>query len=334
MGFSKIEWCDYSLNILTGCQHGCPYCYARNMTQRFCGNIKWNIVQKEKYHKEGDIYILDEPFRDESGQQIMYPFGFAPTFHRYRFGCLDELKMGRRVFVGAMTDLFGDWVPENIIMDVLSECAKHPKNKYIFLTKNPRRYAEIDLPDEDNYFYGTSITCPDDYYRLDLLPKAGKRFVSFEPLLEDVSAPLQASIEKNSELQSLEWIIVGAETGRKKGKTVPKPEWVSGIVAYADHWNIPVFMKDSLIKVVGEDNMRCESPEKILEKPMGDRLNSRRTCACWVCGRTFRKKMMITVSARAKERGRSTRLCYICGSCFKNWCEKNGFKDPELEGEG
>lgn len=53
MGFSRIEWCDYSLNILTGCQHGCPYCYARNMSQRFSGNVRKNLTETKKYRKEG-----------------------------------------------------------------------------------------------------------------------------------------------------------------------------------------------------------------------------------------------------------------------------------------
>lgn len=26
---TKIEWCDSTWNPVTGCQHGCEYCYAK-----------------------------------------------------------------------------------------------------------------------------------------------------------------------------------------------------------------------------------------------------------------------------------------------------------------
>ena len=28
MNKSLIEWCDFTWNPVTGCQHGCPYCYT------------------------------------------------------------------------------------------------------------------------------------------------------------------------------------------------------------------------------------------------------------------------------------------------------------------
>lgn len=108
MNRSKIEWCDHTLNIVTGCLHRCEYCYARTMSLRFSGNIKLNIKQDNKYRKCAGGYILDKPFIGENGKQIIYPFGFEPTFHRYRFNTLDKLKMGQNIFVGAMADLFGD----------------------------------------------------------------------------------------------------------------------------------------------------------------------------------------------------------------------------------
>ena len=32
---SKIEWCTHTWNPVTGCLHGCPYCYARRFIDRF-----------------------------------------------------------------------------------------------------------------------------------------------------------------------------------------------------------------------------------------------------------------------------------------------------------
>ena len=35
MNRTKIEWTDYTWNPITGCKHGCWYCYAKKLTQRF-----------------------------------------------------------------------------------------------------------------------------------------------------------------------------------------------------------------------------------------------------------------------------------------------------------
>lgn len=40
MNKSGIEWCDHTWNPITGCRHGCSYCYADKMSLRFCGLIK------------------------------------------------------------------------------------------------------------------------------------------------------------------------------------------------------------------------------------------------------------------------------------------------------
>lgn len=142
MNRSKIEYCDHTLNIITGCRYKCEYCYARQMSRRFSGNVKMNIKQRDKYRMENGVYVLDEPFLDETGQQVLYPFGFEPTLHRYRYGVLDKLKMGQNILVGAMADMFGEWVPDSWIYDVFNICRQHPKNNYLFLTVNPERYMD------------------------------------------------------------------------------------------------------------------------------------------------------------------------------------------------
>lgn len=37
MDKTKIEWCDSTWNPVTGCLHGCEYCYARQIAERFRG---------------------------------------------------------------------------------------------------------------------------------------------------------------------------------------------------------------------------------------------------------------------------------------------------------
>ena len=81
MNKSGIEWCDHTWNPITGCRHGCSYCYADKMSLRFCGNMKRNMVQTDQYRMDGDLFVLDEPFMNEDGKPVIYPFGFAPTLH-------------------------------------------------------------------------------------------------------------------------------------------------------------------------------------------------------------------------------------------------------------
>lgn len=35
MNKTKIDWCDSTWNPVTGCLHGCEYCYARAIANRF-----------------------------------------------------------------------------------------------------------------------------------------------------------------------------------------------------------------------------------------------------------------------------------------------------------
>ena len=53
MAKSKIDWCDDTWNPVTGCRHGCPYCYARAMTNRF--------GDKET----GELHELTEPVKSK-----------------------------------------------------------------------------------------------------------------------------------------------------------------------------------------------------------------------------------------------------------------------------
>lgn len=35
---TKIDWCNSTWNPVTGCLHGCAYCYARRIAERFGGH--------------------------------------------------------------------------------------------------------------------------------------------------------------------------------------------------------------------------------------------------------------------------------------------------------
>lgn len=326
MNKSGIEWCDHTWNPITGCRHDCSYCYAVKMSLRFCGNMKRNMFQTDQYRMEGDLFVLDEPFMNEDGKPVIYPFGFEPTLHIYRYGTLDKLKQGQNIFVGAMADIFGEWIPDSWIDDILGICEKHPQHNYLFLTKNPERYTQYGVPyGKENMWYGTTITCDTDADRFNYLPAFCNTFVSIEPLMSDIAT------EHNVMFRQVNWIIIGAETGHRKEKVIPEFEWIKRIVTEADYNGIPVFMKDSLIPIVGEKNMRRDYPKELQIRKRSEKVNKKLSGNCMLCGKTEDKNKMVTLTARAVRGGRAASFGYMCHSCFAKWLTIHNIPVPDLE---
>lgn len=110
MNKSKIEWCDMTWNPITGCYHGCEYCYARRIAHRFRNqdeeSIKMTKFFKANYKNGGDLVCLESESKDP------YPVEFVPTFHKNRLDEPLKRKKPTKIFVSSMGDLFGEWVPD------------------------------------------------------------------------------------------------------------------------------------------------------------------------------------------------------------------------------
>ena len=184
MNKSKIEWCDYTWNPVVGCKHNCWYCYAKRMNDRFKWIEKWS---EPRFFASR----LKEPYR---------------------------LKKPSKIFVCSMADLFGDWINSRWIHEILKLPKNNPQHTFQFLTKNPKRYLEFEFP--KNCWLGITI----DYVnqaRLNYLKKMPNyKFISFEPLLGDMSA---------LDLSGIDLVIVGAMTGMGKKNVIPKKEWIDSI---------------------------------------------------------------------------------------------------------
>lgn len=329
MNRSKIEWCDFTWNPITGCRHNCNYCYARKMTSRFAGDVRLNLMAKKDYlavsaADGGDkLFELNSPMINETGNILGYPFGFSPTLHRYRMNTLDYLKLGKNIFVGAMADIFGEWVPDEWIKEIMNACAERPIHNYLFLTKNPKRYCELErkglLPVKENMWYGYSYTCNNDQSWASLLGDENN-FISVEPLLEDLHIFNEGVL-----FPAAKWVIIGAETGRRRNKTVPKVEWIEKIIYHCDKFQIPVFMKNSLIPIVGEENMRREYPEKLQHFEISVKLRKKLYGNCSSCTLHLKKSEMITLLARSRRGEAIKQLGFICKDCFVNMCKDLGF---------
>ena len=259
---SKIEWCDATWNPVTGCLHGCEYCYAKRIAERFGGHSCRNTGYKASpFEYDGKMqfrYELSVPARrrDKSGKFIIAPVPccFEPTLHRYR---LDEpyQRRGQNIFVCSMADLFGEWVPDEWIEEVMKACLLSPQHRYLFLTKNPGRYMRLaeagKLPERDNFWYGSSVPTPDATF---WWSDHHNTFVSIEPMMEAFPSAGDCPVKK------VGWVIMGAMTGPGNNKHQPKQEWVESLAQDAQAAGVPVFMKDSLIPFVSEAYWRRDFP--------------------------------------------------------------------------
>lgn len=331
MNRSKIEWCDHTWNPITGCRHECPYCYARRMTARFAGDVRMNKMAKKDYSlvpaADGgeDLYVLDSPMMNETGKPLVYPFGFQPTLHRYRMDIPSKLKMGKNIFVGAMTDMFGKWVPDRWINEIFEVCERNPIHNYLFLTKNPERYLQYGVPKgKSNLWYGTTVTRRIEMRKIGCLPAEAHTFVSIEPIFENLYP------EQYWTLREVDWIILGAETGRNKQKVVPKLEWIEGIVHVAEIAGIPVFMKESLKPIVGEENMRRDFPQQLQHSEISPKMKKKLFDICADCKNYLKKSDMITLLARSKRGEQPKQFGFMCKKCFKKFCRELGLDIPEL----
>ena len=227
MNNTKIEWTDCTVNPVVGCTYGCPFCYARRLNQRF----GW----VEDFAK--------------------------PQFFPERLKQLDSKKL-KVIFMDSMSDI-ADW-KQTWLNETIKAIKKNPQHFYLFLTK---RLADVYEPSreeiaefEKNYSFMNDV-----FYRRIKNVLIGRtvttqkmllsndeecypsHFLSIEPILEKITLSEQDGI-----FVTCDWVIIGAETGNRKGKVIPKREWVESIVNECREHKIPVFMKGSLKNIWGE----------------------------------------------------------------------------------
>ena len=156
-------------------------------------------------------------------------------------------RLPKSFLMTSMSDLSGwpvDWREE-----VFAEMKQYPRNTYLFLTKRPEK-IHLDIRAQRNVWMGVTVTAKGDLKRITQMKqnmKASNYFITFEPLHGDLG---------KIDLRGIGWIVIGAETGNRAGRVIPKKDWVLKIVEEADKLGIPVWMKDSLYPIVGPENFR------------------------------------------------------------------------------
>lgn len=190
-----IEWTESTWNPVTGCSKvspGCAHCYAEAISLRFGWSRRaWtpaNANENVVLHPER----LDQPRR---------------------------WRRPRTIFVNSMSDLFHENVPLAFIEKVFFVMAECEQHVFQVLTKRAERLAEVapDLHWPPNVWIGTSIESNRWVHRADYIRQvpAAIRFVSAEPLLGALD---------RLDLEGIEWLIVGGESGHRHRPI--REEWV------------------------------------------------------------------------------------------------------------
>jgi protein gp37 len=211
---TAIEWTDATWNPVSGCtklSRGCDHCYAERLAERFRGTA-------------------GHPFEH----------GFDLTLRPHKLREPLTWRKPRRVFVNSMSDLFHKEIPLSFVDQVFDTMEQASWHVFQVLTKRSsvmrryvnRRYAGTAAP--TNIWLGVSVEDRCSLGRIRHLADsaAAVRFISFEPLLEDLG-PLN--------LTRVHWAIAGGESG-----PLARPvhvDWIRGIRDQCHAADVAFFFK-------------------------------------------------------------------------------------------
>lgn len=207
---SKIEWTETTWNPVTGCtkiSDGCKNCYAAKMALRL------KLMGNQKYVNGFDIAIHERCLNDPL-----------------------KWKKPSLVFVNSMSDLFHEDIPLEFIQKVFQIMNNAPQHTFQILTKRAERLLELSnsLHWTPNIWQGVTVESSSYKDRIDYLRKINSsvRFISFEPLLDDV---------KELNLEGVNWAIVGGESGPKSREMLS--DWVLSIKEQCDQQKVIFYFK-------------------------------------------------------------------------------------------
>ena len=306
---SKLGWIDGQWNPITGCfRKECEWCVSRRYAARSKGDYRLNL-RNGKYHIENGFYVLDEAFTSETGSLLSMPFGFEPTYHKYRMNQLDLLKGTRNLLVCGEGEMFGPWVPEKYITEIFDTCRAHPKNHYLFLTAYPERYHTLArkglLPDGDGFWYGASYTKGFLTEAHTYLNSNYHRFLAVMPIM----GPAIVSGD-------VEWVIIGADSRRTSERIIPDESWITDLVGECRKQGIKAFTDRTTDALVPEEYRQHDIPELLQKKLPGDKRDLRISAECPGCKKKYRKNEMVSISVRRKRHGQTKTLMHLCEDCF------------------
>ncbi|WP_017851984.1 DUF5131 family protein [Leptospira interrogans serovar Szwajizak] len=217
MNQTTIEWTDLTWNPTTGCTKvsaGCKNCYAETLTKRF--EKLWGNFSHVRLHPN----------------RLSFPLKFK----------------GKRIFVDSMSDLFHKDVPFEFIDQVHSVIGECPENIFQILTKRIERakeyYASRKGLSLENVWIGTSIenqSVVEDRLRHLIHIPAKVRFLSCEPLLEEIDISIYLNAWGYIDCFPIDWVIAGGESGPKTRPV--QAEWIRFLRDQCKNAKVPFFFK-------------------------------------------------------------------------------------------
>lgn len=234
---SKIEWTDQTWNPVVGCSivsTGCTNCYAMGMARRV-----ELMIDGQNHNRAANLNPLANKYKGltrQSGNRTVWTGEVR---------CIEsELqkplhwKKPRMIFVNSMSDLFHGEVPYKFIRKIWAIMASTPQHTYQILTKRPQNMwiaiSAMKLKTLPNVWLGVSVESSEYIHRIEILSTipAAIRFVSFEPLLENIEYP---------DLRKIDWAIVGGESGPNARPM--KQRWVEIIQFHCEITSTAFFFK-------------------------------------------------------------------------------------------
>ncbi len=252
---SRIVWTDATWNPIRAisregsagwhCEHvseGCRHCYAEGMNSRFGTAIPYARQWRETARHVLNDKVLVQPMR---------------------------WRNPRLIFVGSMTDVFGEWVTDEMLDRVFTVMALLPQHTFQVLTKRPERmfaaikrigrsieileaqarkmgwtlkwmdYGLVPFP-LPNVWLGVSV---EDQASADArIP----HLINTPSVLHFLSAePLLGPVNLGAASQRLGWVICGAESGPQA-----RPmhlDWVRSLRDQCAASEVPFFFKQAVV---------------------------------------------------------------------------------------
>lgn len=236
---TSIEWTDFTSNGLSArrkgisfahikagwfcdkpdAKGGCASCYAESL------NLRWgNGLRFDKTNRS----LVEFAVRNQEQRDLLK---------------LNLRQPGKRVFIGDMFDLFQPSIPTDMVRMLFNTYDECSNLELQFLTKYTARMAHFlteryghgtILP--EHFIIGMSAATrswfdKNIYY---LLKIHARRFISFEPLLEDMNLD-------ESDLLGIDWLIIGGESGNRSRPC--NVTWIRSLLEKSRTAKIPAFVK-------------------------------------------------------------------------------------------
>ena len=174
----------------------------------------------------------------------------VPRFFPDKLRILDR-KRPRIYFMTGMSDL-SDW-KKTWIDTAMEAIGNNTQHQYIFLTKSPEK-LDMDC-DMENVCFGVTVTKDSEKGRIKELRRnvrAESYHITFEPMFDRIA---------DVDFEGVDWIVLGTETGNRKGKAVSQRDWIQDLADSALDSGVKVFMKEDVTDIMGEENMIQDLPD-------------------------------------------------------------------------